>query len=172
MKKTAKPKGKYSFNVIDILLLLVIVLSVAAIVFLFFYDGSDKDVEVSDNTYEIVYTVKQEQLPGVLRGKINMGDAMFTLEGQKTLGRVIDFSYTNSVIKYFNPTDKVMASSMVEDKIDLTVKVNARATKVADNIFEVNGQLISVGQTFDVGFPYYTGKVVCTEVSVMGGVNE
>jgi hypothetical protein len=172
VKKTAKPKGKYSFNIIDVLLLLVIVLSVAAIVFLFFYEGGDAKIEESDNTYEIVYTVKQEQLPGILRGKINMGDAMFTLQGQKMLGRVIDFSYTNSEVKYFNPTDKVMSSSSVEDKIDLTVKVNTKATKVAENIFEVNGQLISVGQTFEVGFPYYTGTVVCTAVSVMGGVNE
>ncbi|MBR5314272.1 MAG: DUF4330 family protein [Clostridia bacterium] len=171
MKKTAKLKGKYSFNAIDVLLLIVIVLSIAAIVFLFFYDGGKEDVEVSDNTFEIVYTVKQEQIPGILRGKVNMGNSMFTLDGQKPLGKVIDFSYTNSEVKYFNPTDKVMASAVVEDKIDLIVKINATATKVAENIFEVNGQLISVGQTLEVGFPYYTGTVVCTAVSVMGGVN-
>ena len=171
MKNTNKTKGKYRFNIIDVLLLLVIFLSAVSIVFLSFYDGNVGNTVVDDNTFDIIYTIEQKQIPNILRGNINMGDSMFESESGKNMGHVIDFMYTNSSNVYYDQ-DMGHANHSESSRIDLTVKINASATKVDDGIFKINGQLISVGQEMEVRFPFYTGKVVVTAVSDMGEVNE
>ena len=172
MKNTNKTKGKYRFNIIDVLLLLVIFLSAVAIVFLSFYDGNVGNTVVEDNTFDIIYTIEQKQIPNILRGNVNMGDTMLNGESGKNMGHVIDFMYTNSVNVYYSEEMGHVNQSADQSRIDLTVKINATATKVDDGIFKINGQLISVGQEMEVRFPYYTGKVVVTAVSDMGEVNE
>ena len=74
MNSTNKKKGKYSFNIIDIMLLAVILISFLAMLFLFFYDGRNASEEEVVEVSEITYTVKQSDVHGILRGKINIGD--------------------------------------------------------------------------------------------------
>lgn len=172
MKNNAKIKGRYRFNIVDVLLLLIIILSVAAIAFLFFYDGDTDQAEVKDDTYDIIYTVEQKQIPDILRGKVNMGDSVFASNGTSDIGHVIDFMYTDSRELYYDENMGHTNYSVYEGKIDLTVKINVKATKKADGIFEINGQLISVGREIEVRFPFYTGTVVCSAVSEMSEVSE
>lgn len=163
--------NKYRFNIVDILLLALIAVCAISIVFLIFYDGKGGNTGGEDNTFEIIYTVEQKQIPDILRGKINMGDNMLTFDGKKNIGHVIDFMYTDSTQKYFDKEMNKTNYAPLEGRIDLTVKVNAVAKKVADGVYEVNGQTISSGQEIEVRFPFYTGSVVCTAVSEMSEVN-
>jgi hypothetical protein len=158
-------KIKYRFNVIDIILLCVIAISLFSIVFLVFYKGDGNLSEKSDSTVEIVYTVKQTEIPDILRGKINMGDSAVLSDNQKTMGQVIDFQYTDSIYKYIDPSTELTSQMVYPGKIDVSVKISATATKSEDGIYRVNGQLVNVGEEIDLRFPFYTGKMVCVSVS-------
>ncbi len=158
-------KNKYRFNIIDVLLLVLIVVSIASIVFLVLYNGNDSSVEKKDNTVEIVYTVKQTELPDILRGRINMGDTALLSDSKKNMGQVIDFQYTDSSYKYFDKESNTVNQSVYPGKIDVSVKISAVATKSDDGIYRVDGQIINVGSELDLRFPFYTGKTVCIAVS-------
>lgn len=160
-----KRRNKYSFNIIDIILLIVIAISLCAVVFLFVYNGNDNDFEKKDNTVEIIYTVKQTELPDILRGKINMGEMVVTSNNLSKIGQVVDFQYTDSVYRYIDSETDTVIQSVYPGKIDMTVKISAIATKSDDGIYRINGQLVSVGEEIDLRFPFYTGKAVCVSVS-------
>lgn len=81
MSTPNKTRGKYRFNIIDIMLLAVIAVSIIAIVFLFFYDGKKENTEDKVDTVEIIYTVEQTEIPGILRGKVNRGEAVVSGNG-------------------------------------------------------------------------------------------
>ena len=167
MNNTKKKKGRYGFNIIDFMLLAVIVLSLSAILFLFFYDGDNTAEEESVEFSEITYTVKQSDVLGILRGKINIGDTVYEKETMKPIGQVIRVDATDSKYTYYDSESKTWIEESYPNKIDIVIEISVNAVLQSDGRYSIDGYTLNVGEEMDLRFPFYTGKAMC--ISVSGG---
>jgi len=165
LNSSGKTKGKYRFNLIDVLLLAVIVLSVGAIIFLSLYDGNKVNSDNETKTVEIIYTVEQKNIPSILRGKISIGDGVTESLTSEGIGQVIDVEYIDSKYTAVDPSTNEMFEAVYPDRIDMRVKISVKATVRDDGLYQVGGCRLNVGEELDVRFPYYMGKTVCISVS-------
>ena len=165
MSSVNKGRGKYRFNIIDVLLLLVIALSVASILFLYFYDGKVGEDKADVEQVDIIFTVSRTELPAILRGKINMGDSVLDADGGTALGTVIDVEYTDSVYTGYDSESGVKYEEIYPGKIDVKVRISAKAVIDENGMYNINGFVLNMGKEADLRFPYYTGRAVCVSVS-------
>lgn len=165
MSSANKSRGKYRFNIIDILLIVVIVVSLVAIAFLFFYNGSNESSEKQVNTVDIIYTVEQTELPTILRGKVNRGDGVMLSRENSSIGQVIDVEYTDTLYTGYDEENNRSFEAVYPGKINMRVKISAQAVVTEEGFYSVDGQLISAGTRLDVRYPFYTGEMVCISVS-------
>lgn len=164
MSTVNRGRGKYRFNIIDILLILVIVISVASILFLYFYDGRINNNENAENSVDIIYTVSQKEIPAILRGKINIGDIVTEEESLSELGQVIDVEYTDSMYSgYDNENNRF--EELYPGKIDVKIRISAKAIVDENGIYNVNGYMLNIGKDTNLRFPYYTGETVIVSIS-------
>ena len=161
----SKKNKRYRFNIIDVLLLMVILLSVSAMLFLFFYDGGNENKNVDKTPVELIYTVEQSELTDILRGKINIGDAVFDSKTLNNIGQVIDVEYTDSVYTGFDPETNAPFEAIYPGKIDMRVKISVKAYVDERGVYYLDDIVFSSGKNMDLRFPYYTGKCVCVSVS-------
>ena len=165
MSSLNKARKKYRFNIIDVLLILTIIVSVAAIVFLYFYDGAEKGNKDDGEMVEIIYTVEQKAFPDLLRNKINIGDSVSDAEGN-VIGNVIDREYTDAVYSGIDSEGNFFEEEYPGKKrINVKVRVSALAELDENGFYTVNGRLIGRGQTLELCFPYYTGEMECVTIS-------
>ncbi len=160
-----KSKKRYRFNIVDIILLCVIFISIGAMIFLFFYDGKDNSADNGVKTVEITYTVKQTQVPNILRGKINNFDSVYDGEDMKSLGQVIRVNTPDSKYSVYDRESGQQVEEIYPGKIDIVIDITAEATVLADGRYSVNGKIINVGETMELRFPFYTCNAVCVAVS-------
>ena len=165
MSTANKVKGKYRFNVIDILLLVVIAVSIGALLFLYLYDGQPENNDDKVKTVEIIYTVEQKEIPEILRGKINVGDSVTEAESLTNVGHVINVEYTDSVYSGYNSESNTTFEELYPGKIDLKVRISANAVVDEKGMYVVNGCVLNAGKELELRFPYYTGNTVCVLVS-------
>lgn len=167
MNSTKKKKGRYGFNIIDFMLLAVILLSFLAMLFLFFYDGNNVTEEESVEVSEITYTVKQSDVPGILRGKINIGDTVYEKNGNIPIGQVIRVDATDSKYTYYDSESKTWIEESYPNKIDIVIEISVNAVLQSDGRYSIDGYALNVGEEMELCFPFYTGKAMC--ISVSGG---
>ena len=167
MNSTNKKKGKYSFNIIDIMLLAVILISFLAMLFLFFYDGRNASEEEVVEVSEITYTVKQSDVQGILRGKINIGDTVYEKNTNKPIGQVIRVDATDSKYTYYDSESKTWIEESYPNKIDIVIEISVNAVLQNDGRYSIDDYTLNVGEEMELCFPFYTGKAMC--ISVSGG---
>ena len=165
MSSVSKKKGRYRFNVIDVILLVIVALALAAMLILALYDGDKNVLGDGDRDVELIYTVEQTQVSDILRGKINIGDSVIDGKSGIRLGQVIDVEYTDSVYSAYNPELEAHFEGLYPGKIDMRVRISVDASANKNGIYSVDGRIIGIGEEFDLRFPYYTGKALCITVS-------
>lgn len=160
-----KRKGKYRFNIIDVLLTAVIVLSIFAIAFLVYRSGKQEDDLDSMKNVKIVYTVENKEIDDILRGKIDIGNSLYSIDGKSKLGEVVDVEYSSSEYEYVDPENNQTVSAVLPGRLDMRVVVSAEAKVDENGIYYINGIRMNEGNEFEARFPSYTGKCVCVSVS-------
>ncbi len=165
MSVVSKGRGKYRFNIIDVILIIVIAVSLASILFLFFYKGGQSAENDGENKVDIIYTVEQKELPDILRGKIGMGDSVYDGETGILMGQVIDVEYTDSVYEGYDTANNTVTRELYPGKIDVKVRISAEAVVDKDGVFRIDGCLVNVGKSFEMHFPFFCGEAVCVSVS-------
>lgn len=165
MSDSNKIRAKYRFNIIDVLLLLIIVISIAAMLFLYFYNGKLNDGEKDVEKVKIVYAVKQTEVPAILRGKINTGDSVIDGETLNVIGSVMDLEYTDSVYELYDGDTESRIEEKYPGKIDIKVWISAEAVVDENGLYVVNGCAVNSGKVTDLRFPNFTGEAVIVSVS-------
>ncbi len=160
-----KRKGKYRFNIIDVLLIIVIVLSVLAIAFLVYNSNKQEKNESDMKNVKIVYTIENKEIDDILRGKIDIGNALYTSDGKVKLGEVVDVEYSASEYQVYNSATGHDGSYTHPGLLDMRVVMSAEATVDESGIYYINGVRLNEGKDLEARFPLYTGKFVCTSVS-------
>ena len=165
MSSLNKARKKYRFNVIDVLLIITIIASLAAILFLYFYDGTPVGSKDDDESVEIIYTVEQKAFPALLRNKINIGDTVTDATGNE-IGNVIDREYTDAVYSGVDSEGNFFEEEYPGKKnINVKVKISALAKVDENGFYVVNGNRVGRGQMMELRFPYYTGEMECVTIS-------
>ncbi len=160
-----KRKGKYRFNIIDVLLIIVIVLSVLAIAFLVYNSNKQEKNESDMKKVKIVYTIENKEIDDILRGKIDIGNALYTADGKVKLGEVVDVEYSSSEYEGFDSVSNQPVVSLHPGLLDMRVVMSAEAMVDGSGIYYINGVRLNEGKDLEARFPLYTGKFVCTSVS-------
>jgi len=160
-----KRKGKYRFNIIDILLVVIIIAAVLAIAFLV-YSSDKKDAENGNmKNVKIVYTLENKEIDDILRGNIDIGNALYTIDGEAKLGEVVDVEYSASEYDIVDPESDQKTTSVLPGRLDMHVVMSAEAMVDESGIYYINGVRMNMGKEFDARFPSYTGKCICISIS-------
>ncbi len=157
-------KGKYRFNIIDVLLITVIVVSALAIAFLV-YNNRQDNTESSLKKVKIMYTLEDEAIDDILRGKVDIGNKVFTSDGSSQIGEVVDVEYSDAEYNGFDSEKNQSFTSVLPGHLDMRIVISANATVDNDGVYYVNGIRLNMGAELDVRFPFYTGNTVCVSVS-------
>ena len=114
---------------------------------------------------KIVYTLEDKEIDDILRGKIDIGNALYTIDGKSRLGEVVDVEYSSSEYEWSDPENNQIVTFVLPGHLDMRVVVSSEAMVDENGIYYINGVRLNTGKEFDARFPFYTGKCVCISVS-------
>ena len=158
MENTNKPKGK--FNFIDLLLLLVIIGSVVILAYIFVSPYTGKITLAP--TEDIVYTIQVDDIRSEFKGLISEGDTVKSTVSLREIGKVVSVEYQN--VQYTGK-DKD-GNTVISDYPDLYTAVITVAVKAntEDGLYKAGDITISAGTQIGFRVPKYTADGYCTLV--------
>ena len=169
--RTSKGQKNWKFNFLDAVIVLLLLLFATAAVILLLPQALD--IIGGAGNVEIVYTVVFSEVDENLALTANIfdGQTVADKESGKLLGTVtgdalIDDSYQNVIVKGTNGGEILIESALLEGKKTVTVTVTAKATYREGHGYEVNGCRIACNREYSMVFPGFTGKGVCTVITV------
>ena len=165
-KPVKKQKGR--FNLMDLLLVLIAVSIILA--FVFVLDPFSLDIMGrSGHKVTLEYTLRIENVEGVLIDKIHTRDEVVDASIKTSLGYVNavenDTPYTEA---YYNSKDDQVSMTEYPDRYDLVVTVTAEAVFTEGVGYTVNGRRVAVGAEFYLMFPDYVGSGYCISMRELG----
>ena len=149
MDRKNKISGMFRFNVIDVLLIIVILFAGAVAAYMF---TSGNNTVVSDDTVEITYKIRVQEMNEEFRHLVSLND------------KVVDLSYSNTVFVDTNSLGEFVYSDYPE-KLDMVITVKAHAT-VTEGAYMIGGYSMAVGTKVSFRVPDFTGVGYCTEITV------
>ena len=150
-KNTNKNTSKFSFNVIDMLIILIIVVAAFFLVYCLILGNDISDLGAKNA--EVEYSVIIPKADIIFKDSISVGDNVTDPKTGNSLGTVKKISYSVSFERvtdddgneklYINP-----------DKIDIAVTISCNA-KTKNNKYRISGVILAIGKYIDVCFPDY-----------------
>ena len=165
-KPVKKQKGR--FNLMDLLLVLIAVGVILAVIFVL--DPFSLNVMgKAEHKVTIEYTLRIENVEGILIDKIHTRDEVVDASLKTSLGYVNavenDTPYTEA---YYNSKEDVVSMTEYPDRYDLVVTVTAEAVFTEGVGYTVNGRRVAVGAEFYLMFPDYVGSGYCISMRELG----
>ena len=151
LQSTNKNPPKFSFNVIDMLIIMIIVVASFFLVYCIILGNDVSDLGAKNA--EIEYSVIMQKTDIRFKDCLSIGDNVTDPKTGKSLGTVKKISYSTSFERVTDDdgNEKLYANP---DKIDLAITISCNA-KIKDGKYSVSGVLIAVGNYIDVRFPNY-----------------
>ena len=172
MKTKRNTNNRARFNAVDAgILLIVLAILLVSVYFIFFSDkipfqswNGDKDECTVIYTLEI-RGVDHDLLDESGHLPIVKGESLYHIDDSYALGEIASIG---SKTPYQAPTsfkdEKGNLMYVVHpDKSSFTVTVEATATLV-DGAYQVDGNVLRVGDTFTMATPYFTAEAYCKEI--------
>lgn len=166
--KNSKPKTRFRFNFIDVLLIIVIL--TAAALLLYIFTSSGVSLFGSSKTVTIEYTIEVKQVREEFRDLPKIGDFATESVTQYDIGNVTGISYSPTVYTGINRETGSLVIGEYPERINITFTLTAKAA-YDGNEYSVGGYKIAVGKPISIRVPYFTGEGYCTtlrEVSSNG----
>ena len=165
-KPVKKQKGR--FNMMDLLLVLLVVGIVLAVIFVL--DPFSLNIGgKAEQKVTLEYTLRIENVEGILIDKIHTRDEVVDASIKTSLGYVNavenDTPHTEA---YYNSKDDVVSMTEYPDRYDLVVTVTAKAIFTEGVGYTVNGRRVAVGSEFYLMFPDYVGSGYCISMRELG----
>ena len=162
MNNQNKKKRAFSFNIVDVALIVVAFIAVATLIFFF----SQKDVVKSDKGEKVTleYTLVFSPLREDFRNLVDVGDSLSDGSTADEIGEIVDVTYSEY---NYAGTDKATGSTVytvVPGMMTMTVTVRAEAVKTGSS-YTVNGTEIVIDESLNVRIPEFTGVGLCTSVT-------
>ena len=161
-------KQKVRFNLMDLLLVLIAVSIILAVIFVL--DPFSLNIMgKAGREVTLEYTLRIENVEGLLIDKIHTRDEVVDSAIKTSLGYVNavenDTPYTEA---YYNSKDDEVSMIEYPDRYDLVVTVTAEAIFTEGVGYTVNGRRVAVGAEFYLMFPDYVGFGYCISMRELG----
>lgn len=162
MNSQNSKKRSFSFNIVDVVLIIVAFIAVATLIFFF----SQKDVVSSDKKdkvtleYTLVFTPLREEY----RNLVDVGSSLTDAESLKELGEIVDVIYAECNYEGVDPQTGEKVYTPYPGMMTMTVTVRAEAIRTG-SAYTVNGSEIVIGQSLNVRIPEFTGAGLCKSVA-------
>lgn len=153
---------KHRFNVFDFILIILIiaVITVAAVKLI----RSNPNL-ISGGDQTAICVVTSEALPKALDGQIKVGDLIYDSESSQLLGKVTAVSSEVYKLKGINENTGETVTTDVEDKITLTLTLEAPVW-LENGIYNVDGYRLSVGKAMSVRTERVSVSGECTSLTL------
>jgi hypothetical protein len=165
-KPIKKKKGR--FNLVDLLLVLIVLAIVFVVVFVVDPFSIDLFGKAEQNV-TLEYTVRIDNVEGVLVNKIQSGDEVVDAAIKNSLGYVSavenDIPHTEP---YYDAEAGAVSMKEYPDRYDLLVTVTAKATFAEGRGYAVNDRRVAVGSQLYLMFPDYVGTGNCISIREIG----
>ena len=144
-------KRKFSFNIIDLLIIVFVVGVATAVYFLFFRGGGDASAEQQDaESFKVRYVIRVDKLPAKFQDNVNdeEHEKFIDYATQCSIGTVIS---SERETYYYLGNDKISGEQVRtpdDDYVNLYITVEANATLV-NNQYVINGTNMFVGKRID-----------------------
>ncbi|MBQ7557697.1 MAG: DUF4330 family protein [Lachnospiraceae bacterium] len=155
-------KRKLRFNIIDLLIILLIVAAVV-VAAKFLIDRSNSAAGPENKTV-ITYVVEFINIEERFSNSVQAGDSVQYEVKKVDFGTVVGVQSSPYQQITFNYDEKVETVSTIEDKITLSVTIEAEVEE-SDRGFSRNGSDIRVGQPYSLNFPNFAGTGYCVKVT-------
>ena len=141
-------KRKFTFNIVDALIILILATIIATVVYVFVLGKSVEDLYSKET--EITYTVSINDVDGDIIGYICEGDKAYHSGKDKYVGTITAIEHS--------PSD-------TGNGIDIIVTVSTKARVNNDGVYSINGDVISKGTTVNVRFAkYQPQEAICKDI--------
>ena len=166
-KKNAEPKNKRKFNVIDFFICVIIVALVGVLIYSFSPWSQIKQIWTSDEV-TIDYTVELREVDVSFQDLIKKNNSVIDSVSKGSLGKVTEVKSESSwILDYVEKEDGTREGVRVENpnKVDITVRITAKANYEKGVGYTVNGTRIAVGEEIALRFPKYTCVGYCVNLA-------
>ena len=156
-------KKSFSFNIVDVALIIIALLCISAAVFFF----TNADITNSDNKEKVSleYTIEFQQTRDEFRNLLEIGDSIKEQSTLKDTGEIINVVYYDHIYTGTNKDTGASVTSKVPGKMNMTVTVRAEAVKTSSG-YMINGYELIIGNSITIRTPDFTGSGICTSVSI------
>ena len=168
--KLAAKKG-WRFNLLDLVIIFLLLLFATGCVIMLLPQVMDI-IGGAGNT-EIVYTVVFDEVDETLALTANIYDGQSAVDrstgrvvGTVTGDALIGDAYQNVIANGSEGGMVLIESAVIDGKKTVTVTMTASATYSEGRGYEVNGCRIATNAEYEMMFPGFTGKGICTVVTV------
>jgi len=166
MKVKSNRRGRW--NIVDVLIILFVAAMIMILGYMmFFADGNlldrvnlDGEAKTVEYTFEVA-PVDDDLLTDEMRLPIEEGDVLYHLSKEFSLGTVIDVS---EKLPYMVLNEQGTELVPVTNKGQFLIKVKALALWEKGVYYDVNGEVVLIGEQFSFSTPYFTGVCKCVAV--------
>lgn len=160
--KEFKKRG-FSFNIIDVALIIIAFICICATVF--FFTNADITSSKSDKKVTIEYTIEFNPLREEFRNLLEIGDGVTASTTMKNVGEIINVVYSDHLYYGTNNENGQTVTSTYPGKLNMTLTVRAEAVKTQTG-YSVNGYELFIGDDITIRTPDFTGTGKCTAINV------
>lgn len=161
MEKKQRSQRKFIFNFVDVILIAVIIGAAAALVFIFYSNGT---IGKKDSTTEITYKIQVRNMREEFKNLVSVGDSVIEAGGISTIGEVTDVAYEDAEYIGLNRTSNELTYGTYPGYLDMTLTIRASAD-ISSGYYVVNGYEIGVGSLIYFRVPEYTAAGYCTVIT-------
>ena len=159
---SSNSKKKYSFNFIDVILIIAILASAVTLVY-FLRERKIVTSEKTD-TVNIIYKLEISPMREEFRNLVGIGDSVTDAIYLQGIGEVTDVSYSPC---YYTGTDREngkQVKNAYPNRITMTLTIKAEA-EVTQTGYSINGRELILGEAFSFRVPDFTGNGTCISVA-------
>ncbi len=141
-RKVMEQPAKKRINILDIFIILVVL--IAAIIGVSFMKNTD-EVAVTPNTTKVIYNVKATSCLPEIEEYLEVGATAYDSLKNYNIGTILEYEVTPNEVLVPDVENGTVNSNIREDRVDVTLKIEANAT-VGEKLITVGDYDLKVGK--------------------------
>ena len=158
-------KRKFSFNIIDAVIIILVLAVGLGAYFLFFRENSGAIEDAIAENVKIRYVLQVNELPAEYADNIQVGECVMDYGAHASAGDVVAVGSEDYVYVGYDKTTGQQKLTPVKELVNLYVTVEGEAT-MKNEMYYINDTAVYVGRRLDMMMPdlFCSGNCISIEV--------